>query len=105
MKVDEIRNAVKHDKYQWRLHALERLAERNISQEKVLKTLLFGECIKEYPDDKPFPSVLFMDNSDPHNPLHVVVSYDEIEQICYVITCYVPDPEYFEDDFKTRKKQ
>lgn len=37
-------------------------------------------------------------------PIHVVASFDEMELTVYVITAYEPDPNLFEDNFKTRKK-
>jgi len=36
-------------------------------------------------------------------PLHVVVSYSEEEEKCYVITAYIPDNKHFEDDLCTRR--
>jgi len=36
--------------------------------------------------------------------LHVVVAYDQVNEMAFVITVYRPDLEYFEQDFKTRRK-
>lgn len=102
--IEGIRRAIQEDRYEWRLHVLVRLAERGISQQEILDTLVAGECIREYPEDRPYPSALFLGKPQSDRPLHVVASYFRDEQKCYIITCYVPDTEHYEDDWKTRKK-
>jgi hypothetical protein len=64
---------------------------------------LDGELIEEYPDDHPFPSGLVLGFIN-RAPLHVVVAVDKEVDCCYIITAYQPDSEYFESDYKTRKK-
>jgi len=88
----------------WQKHALVRMMERDIYKEEVKKTLIEGEVIEEYPDDKPYPSYLVLRINEESKPLHVVVSIDNQKHWCYIITTYRPDKKYFEDDFKTRKK-
>jgi hypothetical protein len=34
-----------------------------------------------------------------------MVSKDEVNQICYVITVYLPDTDVWKDDYKTRKSK
>jgi len=104
VNIEKIREAIIEGKYQWRLHALTRLAERGIAQQEVLEAILSGECIEQYPDDTPFPSALFLSEKGRDEPLHVVISYDPDAELCYIITSYVPDPEHFEDDWRTRRK-
>ena len=88
---------------QWLKHALQRMLERDISREDVKSAILEGVVIEEYNSDKPYPSVLLARIND--RPLHVVVSFNNIESICYIITAYVPDTKYFEEDLITRKKR
>jgi hypothetical protein len=89
-------------KVEWKKHALQRIFERSISRDEVKKAILDGMIIESYLDDYPFPSFLIahinMDKS-----LHVLVSYDEYSQICYIITAYEPDTKYFKTDLITRK--
>jgi len=40
----------------FRIHAVQRMFERNISAEDVRKVLSVGAVIEEYPDDTPYPS-------------------------------------------------
>lgn len=82
-------------------HARERLVERNITVDDIVKGIEMGEIIKQYEDDKPIPSCLILGYSVNNNNIHIVVSHDE--KNIYLITAYYPDPEQWEDDFKTRK--
>jgi hypothetical protein len=89
---------------QWRKHTLQRIAERKIKQSDVIHVLKHGEIIRNYSDDKPFPSAL-VSGSIKHKHLHIVAAFDEIEEQVYIITVYEPSSEYFEPDFKTRKRK
>lgn len=82
-------------------HARERLAERNITVDDVVKGIETGEIIKQYEDDKPLPSCLILGFSVNNKYIHIVLSNDE--EYIYLITAYYPNPEQWEDDFKTRK--
>ena len=95
---------VDNKRISWQKHAFERMLERDIYKEEVKKTLLEGEVIEEYLDDKPYPSFLMLRINKENKPLHVVASIDKQKQWCYIITAYRPDKFHFEDDFKTRKK-
>ncbi len=79
------------------------MAERNIPQTVVLEVLLSGERIRDYPEDKPFASALFLGYDDAR-PLHVVASVDEATRQTFIITVYEPSLEVFEADYKTKRK-
>ena len=82
---------------------LTRAAERNILQAAVLDVLLSGERIRDYPEDKPFASALFLGYHE-RRPLHVVASVDEAAKHAFIITVYEPSLEMFEADYKTKRK-
>ena len=82
-------------------HARIRLFERNISIDDIVNGINTGEIIKQYPDDKPLPSCLILGFSARLQYIHVVVSYET--DFIYLITAYFPDPDMWENDFKTRK--
>lgn len=103
MNRDLLQNAVKKGYIEWQRHALERMMERGISREMVKEVLLNGEVIEDYPDDKPYPSALFLGRVK-KQPLHVVAAFDSLTGWCFVITAYKPDLEHFESDYKTRRK-
>jgi hypothetical protein len=75
---------------------------RGISRAEVLEVLGNGEAIQRYEHDKPFPSALLLGFPNAR-PIHVVVSFDEIQREIFVITAYEPDLTIFEPDFKTKK--
>jgi hypothetical protein len=94
--------AVQKGRIEWQTHALERMMKRGISREIVKQTLLEGEIIEDYPDDKPFPAALFLGWFQ-GEPFHVVSSLDSLSGYCFVITVYRPDLEHFETDYRTRR--
>ena len=97
-----IRIAVNMGNVVWQKHSLQRMFERGISRYEVKKSIMYGKIIESYFDDKPFPSLLAA-HIDNIKPLHVVVSYSEEEETCYIITAYIPDKKHFEDDLCTRR--
>lgn len=82
---------------------MERLVQRQISQEQVIAVLRRGFIIEEYLADKPYPSALFYGRILNKVPLHVVAAFDERNQWVYIVTVYTPDLKYFESDYKTRR--
>jgi hypothetical protein len=86
----------------FRVHALQRMFERSISEEEVQQVIESGEIIKEYVDDKPFPSRLILGWIG-KRPLHVVAADNLLEGKTYVISVYEPDPQLWEADFRRKK--
>jgi hypothetical protein len=84
----------------FREHAVKRMFERGITSETVEDILSNGEIIREYPDDKPFPSFLLL-GYEGERPIHVLAARDS--ETCYVITVYEPDPEIWQKGFKIKK--
>jgi hypothetical protein len=58
-----------------------------------------GEIIKEYPDDKPFPSCLIYGQTSNGVPLHIVCTLAPVSDI---ITFYFPDEKLW-IDYTTRR--
>ena len=83
-------------------HARIRLIERGIAINDVVSCISSGEIIKQYEDDKPYPSCLILGTSTHHTPIHIVVSIDS--EYIHLITAYYPDADKWESDFKTRKE-
>jgi Domain of unknown function (DUF4258) len=98
-----LREAVGQGRIQWRRHVLEKLAERGIQQQAVREVLLKGEKIRDYTQDLPFPSALFLGYIG-GKPLHVVAACDEVSRQAFVITAYEPSLEVFESDYRTKRK-
>ena len=84
-------------------HATRRLLERGISMSDVNNVINNGEIIREYEDDKPFPSCLVLGYGESGIAIHTVVSHDGI--VMYVITGYYPDPNVWYGNLKVKKQQ
>lgn len=102
MDRDGLKTAIENGKIEWQRHVLERMLERGISREIAKEVLLSGEIIEDYPDDKPYPSALFL-GWVKGEPFHVVVAFSSESDYCFIITAYKPDLEHFEPDYKTRR--
>lgn len=83
-------------------HAIQRMFLRRITHEEVKTVIAYGEIIDESPDDQPFPSYLLLDFVG-NRAIHVVFSYDQETDTGYVVTTYIPDPEIWQSDFRTKR--
>ena len=77
--------------------------EEGISAQEVTAVVRSGTVIRDYPEDRPFPSVLML-GFVRGRPIHVVAALDSEPGVCHIVTAYVPDPERWEEDFRTRKR-
>ena len=96
-----LRTLCRTGKIKWTLHALMRIRDRKIQSEAIVNTLIHGEEVAYYDDDKPFPSHLVF-NGDCESPLHVVASANA--EFAYIITAYIPSLDEWESDYKTRRE-
>ena len=96
------RRSIAAGRIDWRKHVLQKLAERGIMQQAVREVLLKGERIRDYAEDSPFPSALFLGYIE-GKPLHVVASCDETNGRAFIITAYEPSVDIFESDYRTKK--
>ena len=83
--------------------AILRMRERGITRREVEAVILNGETLREYPDDRPYPSRLVLAWVD-GRPLHVVYAVNTGGQEHIVITTYEPDPSLWDAEFKQRLK-
>jgi hypothetical protein len=104
IQIELMRSAILRGKVEWQRHALERMAERGIMRAEVKEALLHGERIEDYPEDYPLPSALFLGTVQ-SRPLHVVAAYDAGIDTAYIITAYEPSLDYFEPDWRTRRRK
>ena len=63
-----------------------------IYENEVYESICNGGIIKEYPEDKPYPSTLIFGKTEMGRPLHVVCAYNEEDSLTIVITVYQPNP-------------
>jgi hypothetical protein len=99
MSFDEILREVKNGRLLYTRHAIQRMSKRGISPEMVESSILRGEVIEEYPDDKYGPSCLIAAQL-PSGWIHIVLS---LKMPPWVITAYIPEADEW-IDFKKRKR-
>ena len=87
----------------FRIHALQRMFRRRISDEDVRHVLVTGKTIEAYPGAKPFPSRLVLGWRGPR-PIHVVVADNTAQQETIVITVYEPGATEWEAGFEKRRR-
>jgi len=75
---------------------------RAIKKDDVVRAVNNGQIIIDYPDDTPYPSCLILGFVD-DSPIHVVLAFDRENNTGIAITAYIPDPELWTEDFKSRR--
>lgn len=91
--------------YEWfvyRVHALQRMFEREIERSVVESVIQSGTTIESYPEDTPYPSRLVL-GWDRDRPIHVVVADNLLDEETIVITVYQPDPMRWDVSFSRRQ--
>ena len=101
MDIEIFRKYFADDAVQVTQHALMRCRERNIKFDDIERCIMNGEIIEEYPEDYPYPSVL-ISCIDKDKALHIIAGLGEKE--LWIITAYYPDPNKWNNDYKTRKE-
>lgn len=86
----------------FRVHAAQRMIERDISVGEVRDALRDAEVVEDYLDDQPYPSRLMLGWVN-NRPLHLVVAYNREDRMVIIVTVYEPDPSQWEPDFKQRR--
>lgn len=87
----------------FRIHAIQRMFERRISEENVRRVLQHGEMIEDYSDEMTYPGGLMLGKHG-KRPLHVVAAENTTDNESIVITVYEPDPAQWKSGSKDRKK-
>jgi len=85
-------------------HAVQQMAhpERMISTAEVRQMLDTGEVIEDYPDDPRGHSCLILGYGSDRRPIHAVCA-PKVEYLA-IITAYLPSPDAWTGDFRTRKE-
>ena len=76
--------------------------ERNVSIKKVLGAIESGETIEDYSSEMPEPSRLIL-GFQGKRPFHVVTSENTQTDEITIITVYLPEPDKWKKDFKSRR--
>jgi hypothetical protein len=74
---------------------------RMISTSEVRKVVFDGEIIEDYPEDRRGHSCLMLGFGESGRPVHVVCAPKD--DYLAVITAYLPSPEQWHSDWRTRR--
>jgi len=85
----------------FRVHAIQRMFQRDISKDDVRHVVTTGEVIEDYPDDTPYPSHLIL-GWRAGRPIHVVAAYNAADRETIIVTAYEPDPGQWDARFRRR---
>jgi len=86
----------------FRVHAVQRMFERDVSVKNLLRATKSGETIEDYSAEMPEPSRLIL-GFQRKRPFHVVTSENLETNETTIITVYLPDPNKWSRDFRSRK--
>ncbi|MBI5215412.1 MAG: DUF4258 domain-containing protein [Ignavibacteriae bacterium] len=102
MNISDIIDSIHNNKVRVSDHADEESIEDNLSLNEILFSVINGEIIEDYPNDKPFPSCLILGYNKIKEPIHSVWAYNEINKWSVLITVYRPD-EFLCIDYRFRR--
>ncbi len=89
---------------EYRVHAVRRMFEREITNEDVEQVLRTGEIIERYDDDLPLCRALVSGRARVRRALHVVVVANLSERRLSVVSLYEPDPFKWSGKFSRRRR-
>ena len=99
--IDQLRQKVSRGQVEYSLHAVRQMVVRGISPEDIAQTVLAGEVIEDYPDDKYGPSCLVCGTAKVGRVLHIQCTHPS-RRLVKVVTAYEPDPAEWDQTFKHR---
>ena len=104
MNIKNIINAIRGNSVRITDHADEEAFNDSLTYEEIYLSVIQGNIIEDYPNDKPYPSGLIMGMNFSNEPIHSVWAYNLENQWAVLITVYRPDPERW-IDWKIRVKK
>lgn len=91
MHIDDIIEAIQANRIRITDHADEEAHADNLTFEEILFSVIQGEIIEDYPNDRPYPSCLIFGQNFSGEPIHSVWAYNEENKWTVLITVYRPD--------------
>ena len=102
-EITQIIQAIQTDRVIVSRHAREEAENDNLKLEQIFSSVLRGEIIKNYPEDRPYPSCLIYGETQQQEPIHSVWAYNQDNGWAVLITVYRPDPQQW-INWRTRRK-
>ena len=101
--IQTIKERALHNRFRLSKHAVKRMDLRGRTLADIREVLSTGEVIQDYPHEKPYPEFLFLGYpGKSQDPCYVVVASND-ENV--IVTVHDYDPEVYEPDHRTRRKQ
>ena len=104
MGIEDLIVAIRTSQIRITDHADEEAVNDALTFDEIYFSVMHGEIIEEYPDDKPYPSCLVMGKNFAGDPIHSVWAYNSGNGWAVLITVYRPDPAGW-IDWKVRVKK
>lgn len=93
MNIEDIVDAIRYNRIRITDHADEEAEADRLSFDGIFCSVLLGEIIEEYLEDRPYPSCLIYGNTFDGEPVHSVWAYNQENRWAVLITVYRPDPD------------
>jgi Domain of unknown function (DUF4258) len=100
--IEAIRRKIVRDEFELSKHAVDQSILRGIRVQEIRDTIVNGQIIEDYPNDKYGPSCLICGGTEAGRIIHVQCSYPT-RSLIKIVTMYEPDPDRWNDDFTTRR--
>jgi len=97
MDIESINDAIQNSRVRITDHADEESVDDGLTFEEIYFSVLHGEIIEDYPEDKPYPSCLVFGRNFSGEPIHSVWAYNPENLWVILITVYRPDLERWID--------
>jgi len=104
MDIENIIHAVRNHRVRITDHADEEAFNDCLTYEEIYISVIHGEIIEDYPNDKPYPSCLVMGKNFSGEPIHSVWAYNPGTLWAVLVTVYRPNPKRW-IDWKVRVKK
>ena len=92
MNIKSIIDAIKENRIRISDHADEEAEADELTFDEIYVSVINGEIIENYPDDRPYPSSLIFGLTFSGDPVHSVWAYHEENHWAVLVTVYRPDP-------------
>lgn len=99
-----VKTSIRVGRIQISQHAVQELESDGLQLDEVLTATAQGEVIEDYPDDRRGPSCLVLVSLTRDIWVHTVWGCDPGSGIAVLITAYKPNPERWDEDFRTRRR-
>ena len=103
MNLARIHDAIRSNRIRITNHATDEAEDDDLLLDEILASVLIGELIEQYPNDRPYPSCLIYGVDTTGDAIHSVWAYNEDTEWAVLITVYRPDPARWIDGRMRRK--